>query len=1407
MAGKFLGLFKACRGKKKKDPGAAPAQQPEDPEQIQTLQDDAAQDKTQEQEAGRGRFRKTLKTLRKFLCIQHRNTSTTAAEGPGQPDSGMTKIQTKPHASPKSTAHTGSNTMDSQGVKAMSESLPMRNTDTRTTQGITNTATMTVPIMIHAPPENFLEESAVPSQQQVPAIVRRIHQRLLSHVAVDARLQIDIVRLAEEHPDDLVLTLLRCAPTCDRGAAIMWKTIASSGIAVEKVLPTLLCVMDGWPLQKMYTSDGDNKDVFALAATRAIWEILRLPCCPKPFVKYSPHLLVALLCQVFVSTEQMSEEVNTFWKKCQEENGLPANPNSFVVSTVKALFHHLHCLELLMVMERKCAWDTLLRADTHHFAVGLLAREMRRVCLPFCSCIALRLLCRLSREEPCWELPALAFLVEVLDGLDLSEWGNCILEILTRHLQSESMEMRHLALRGLVVLSKDPAMAKKMCSLSQSLLELLRNEDIEVVKMSLSVFTNILLNKDVSTSCPTAPKLAEALRPLFDSDNSHVQRLSISLYQDVMESVVEKGKKGLVVHVSESLLPLFFHCHDENRRVAQVPAIVRRIHQRLLSHVAVDARLQIDIVRLAEEHPDDLVLTLLRCAPTCDRAATMIWRAIGSSGPAVEKVLPTLLCVMADWPVHSTCTSDGDDRNVFALAATLAIWVIVQVPECHEAMSLYSSRLFVALLFHVAITTQQMPPVEASTFWRACQEEHRLPSKPNRFAVQAMKALLCRLQCDHVVLAMERKRGWDTLLCADSQHYAVGLLAREMRRDLIPLCSRIALHLLQQLNRQDPHWDLPFLAFLVEVLEFLDLRECGGNVFRIMARYLHSKCRERRRLALRGLVVLSKDLLMDNSHVQVLSIHLFCKVMQLVVDEGKKALKTIVSKSMCVLVIYCQAENCHVAKASRETLLGVARFLKRRKLEELLKKQPPLNVYECLVPAIVRRIHQRLLSHVAVDARLQIDIVRLAEEHPDDLVLTLLRCAPTCDRFAVQAMKALLCRLQCDHVVLAMERKRGWDTLLCADSQHYAVGLLAREMRRDLIPLCSRIALHLLQQLNRQDPHWDLPFLAFLVEVLEFLDLRECGGNVFRIMARYLHSKCRERRRLALRGLVVLSKDLLMDNSHVQVLSIHLFCKVMQLVVDEGKKALKTIVSKSMCVLVIYCQAENCHVAKASRETLLGVARFLKRRKLEELLKKQPPLNVYECLLAETEHLRRALRCPESPQERRPSGSWVSHEPPLPPRPAAARPQPRPLPWQRQPGPAPWSPGWPRRRCRPLAAVPWGGSVRQGPGLSPAGPAGCVATAPAAPLAGSCAAGAVTGSVFTGIGGQCLREKREELQAHSQGECGQRAVSGGWRGELQCPGRELQSLCPLRWASLPVWMRGGVGRAQSDFRDAARGDS
>ncbi|CAN8174178.1 unnamed protein product [Coccothraustes coccothraustes] len=796
MAGKFLGLFKACRGKKKKDPGAAPAQQPEDPEQIQTLQDDAAQDKTQEQEPGRGRFRKTLKTFQKFLRIRRRKTGTAAAEGRAEPDSGLTELQAEPDVSPDSaepSQDTGTSVTEIWAkalLISMNEDVVIRNTDTGETQGITNSDTMPTSTVIHAPTKDFVEESAGPSQQQVSSLGPGLEA------------------------------------SQDRNQR-----------------PSRLC-RELWVGKK-------KKDPGAAPAQQP----------------------------------EDPEQIQTLQDDAAQDKTQEQEPGRGRFRKTLKTFQ-----KFLRIRRRK---------------TGTAAAE--------------------GRAEP--------------DS-------------------------------GLTELQAEPDVSPDSAEPSQ-------DTGTSVTEIWAKALL-ISMNEDVV---------------IRNTDTGETQGITNS---DTMptSTVIHAPTKDFV---EESAGP----------SQQQVPAIVRSIHQRLLSHVTLHARLQSHILRLAEKHPAEVVLTLLRCAPTCDRAATMIWRAIGSSGPAVEKVLPTLLCVMEDWPVHSSCTSDGDDRNVFALAATLVIWVIVQVPVYHKAMVFYSGQLFVALLFHVAITTQQLPPEQVDNFWKACQEEHRLLSEPNRFAVQAMKALLCRLRCVHVVLAMERKRGWDMLLCADTQHYAVGLLAREMCHIFIPLCSLIALHLLKRLHRQDPHWDLPFLAFLVEVFQCLDLREWGDSILEIMSRCLQNECGERHRLALRALMVLSKDPLLarrmcslsknlvellgdadgyvvsmtlsvltnmlenehilissttapklaeallplfdcDDIHMQLLSLNLFFKVMNLVVDKGKKPLKRIVSQSLLPLFIHCHDENQRVAKASRELLLCVVRFLRRRKLKQLLEREKMLKFAKCL---------------------------------------------------------------------------------------------------------------------------------------------------------------------------------------------------------------------------------------------------------------------------------------------------------------------------------------------------------------------------------------------------------------------------------------------------------------------------
>ncbi|XP_027487941.1 maestro heat-like repeat-containing protein family member 6 [Corapipo altera] len=240
------------------------------------------------------------------------------------------------------------------------------------------------------------------------------------------------------------------------------------------------------------------------------------------------------------------------------------------LGTIQALLWRLQWDQELVSVERKRGWDALLSADTHHYAVGLLAREMRRVLIPSYGPLARHLLGLLSREGLRWELPALAFLVEVLDYLDGSTCHDSVLQILARHLQSQCPERRRLALRGLLVLSVEPSMAKGICSLSEHLLELLRDGDGELVAMTLSLFRNALQDGDNSDGfSSTAPRLAEALRPVFDNDNSHVQLLSIRLFREVMELLAEEGTEPWEMQVRQSLVPLYFRWHDENQRVAE----------------------------------------------------------------------------------------------------------------------------------------------------------------------------------------------------------------------------------------------------------------------------------------------------------------------------------------------------------------------------------------------------------------------------------------------------------------------------------------------------------------------------------------------------------------------------------------------------------------------------------------------------------------------------------------------------------------------------------------------------------------------------------------------------------------------------------------------------------------------
>ncbi|XP_064497310.1 maestro heat-like repeat-containing protein family member 1 [Pseudopipra pipra] len=496
-------------------PGSAPEWPPQKMEEFQPLRADPVAVLTEEQELIRKRFSSRIQTFWKFVKTTEREEmAITAIEGMAN--------------------------SDSYNPEACAAML------------------------------NSLVQSDIPNLKRVPTIVAYIYRWLKTNTDLSAEHRLDksLLKLAQAHPSDVVVTLLCCAPSCDRAAVSMWKVMVSSSRTAEVVLSELPCVLEDWPLHSACTSEGESKEVFALAATRALWEIIRVPLSPQAsFVV--PCLFVALLVQVFCSTEQMPSKINFFWRRCRQRHHHPANPNRFAVLTVKALLCRLQLEDVVLAVERKKGWDTLLSTDTHRYAVGLLAREMHRVSRPMREGIARYLLTLFTREESHWRVPAMAFLVEILNCLETEKLVDTILQLMTSHLQSDCKEMRHLVLRGLLMLCKNPLKAKRLQGLTKSLMELLKDVDGELVELTLPVLSKVLLDRDVRIATPIALQLGEALLPLFDNDASRVRLLSIHLFGDMIVYVEKEGKRHLKTCVHQSLLPLFYHLHDENQCVAE----------------------------------------------------------------------------------------------------------------------------------------------------------------------------------------------------------------------------------------------------------------------------------------------------------------------------------------------------------------------------------------------------------------------------------------------------------------------------------------------------------------------------------------------------------------------------------------------------------------------------------------------------------------------------------------------------------------------------------------------------------------------------------------------------------------------------------------------------------------------
>ncbi|OWK04353.1 hypothetical protein Celaphus_00016136 [Cervus elaphus hippelaphus] len=208
--------------------------------------------------------------------------------------------------------------------------------------------------------------------------------------------------LALEHSRDVVSALLRCSPAPNRAATELWRSLSRNQRVNGQVLVQLLWALKG--------SAGTQLE--ALAATRALGEMLAVSGCVGATRGFYPHLLLVLVTQLHkLAWDAHPPDTPKVW--APSHRGPPHSHASCTVEALKALLTGDGGRMVVTCMEQAGGWRRLVGARTHLEGVLLLASALVAHADHHLRGLFADLLPRLRSTDDAQRLTAMAFFTGV----------------------------------------------------------------------------------------------------------------------------------------------------------------------------------------------------------------------------------------------------------------------------------------------------------------------------------------------------------------------------------------------------------------------------------------------------------------------------------------------------------------------------------------------------------------------------------------------------------------------------------------------------------------------------------------------------------------------------------------------------------------------------------------------------------------------------------------------------------------------------------------------------------------------------------------------------------------------------------------------------------------------------------
>ncbi|XP_061467097.1 maestro heat-like repeat family member 5 [Rhineura floridana] len=410
---------------------------------------------------------------------------------------------------------------------------------------------------------SFLEECGM-DMEDLPMIIKEIYhhlERIIDPVTKEQTLKA-VCNLASKRLNGVVDILLECSLECDDSVAEIWKALVADPYSNIKLMrPLLKRLQDEDPLSEV-TFRRHSKSQMPMAATNALCLILSLPEAADTLQNKFPHLLLALVTQIYFvigSGRKGSKRTSL-----GTDAPVRLTPLSTAVQALKNLIACAGYIREYNILGMQGCWDMLSTPETYFDGIFHLARTLFAF-----SKVHLRMTFKqantyLRRPDAKERTIGMAFFTELLFHPEVGLFfvKQDILDVLREWMVQTSVLMQIFSIRGLGYILQHPLEDEVVEPFLYPLINCATDPDKNIAKESIKSLQYLFNHLDVEEYGFMGINLLFHLLKHFNDEDNELQKSSIVLYGLLLRGVKEEQRNIAVEDVLKSLVPLIIQLTD-----------------------------------------------------------------------------------------------------------------------------------------------------------------------------------------------------------------------------------------------------------------------------------------------------------------------------------------------------------------------------------------------------------------------------------------------------------------------------------------------------------------------------------------------------------------------------------------------------------------------------------------------------------------------------------------------------------------------------------------------------------------------------------------------------------------------------------------------------------------------------